>query len=330
MLTSMSLSADGTAQSRLHPRLPWLGRRQCSRSWSHQVACRFVRSGVRELACQSCALDQPAPAFAPAMLARDLTSGRKRAITGPVGERPSPCLTLQPARWRRSIRGARPGRCVVHGQARSRALPVAGRVAAAYLTGQQFKRRGEGERRPGRDDAPGQRRLGHRDVGGQARDAPRHQQRPRQCCAAPASPRLGQQRGRCGHDHPIDRQRRERGDLPGLPMQRHEPVHVKVGHRARDQRQQRHASGRGPPDPALRPPGHRCPPRTSSPVMAGMYVPGDSLSDTLIPTSGRSRACGIVTRAQPPAAAGVSFSLFPRRSTFPCPGARECLRGPCR
>jgi Bacterial protein of unknown function (DUF899) len=35
-------------------------------------------------------------------------------------------------------------------------------------------------------------------------------------------------------------------------------------------------------------------------------------------------------RAQPPAAAGVSFSLFPRRSTFPCPGARECLRGPCR
>jgi hypothetical protein len=47
--------------------------------------------------------------------------------------------------------------------------------------------------------------------------------------------------------------------------------------RARDQRQQRHAPGRRPRDPAVRPPGHRRPPRTSSPVMAGMYVPGDSL-----------------------------------------------------
>jgi hypothetical protein len=50
-----------------------------------------------------------------------------------------------------------------------------------------------------------------------------------------------------------------------------------LGHRARDQRQQRHASGRRPPDPAIRPPAHRCPPRTSSPVIAGMYVAGESL-----------------------------------------------------
>ena len=95
--------------------------------------------------------------------------------------------------------------------------------------------------------------------------------------AAPTSPRLGEQRGRRGHDHPIDRQRRERRDPPGLPVQRNEPVHVKVGHRARDQRQQRHTSGRRPPDPDVRPPGHRGPPRTSSPVIAGMYVPADSL-----------------------------------------------------
>jgi len=60
-------------------------------------------------------------------------------------------------------------------------------------------------------------------------------------------------------------------------MQRHQHVHVQIGDRARDQRQQRHAPDRRPPDPAVRPPGHRSPPRTSSPVIAGMYVPGDSL-----------------------------------------------------
>ena len=104
-------------------------------------------------------------------------------------QRPSPCLTLQFAQRRRSIPEPRRGRCVAPGQARGRALPAAdlargltvtGRGAAAQMTGQQLKGRGEGERRPGRDDAPGQGRLGHRDVGGQARDAPRHQQRPRQ------------------------------------------------------------------------------------------------------------------------------------------------------
>ena len=187
---------------------------------------------------------------------------------------------------------------------------VAGQCAATYLTGQQFIRRGERERRPGRDDAPDQGRLGHCDVGGQARDAPRHQQRPRQCPAPPASPRLIKQRGRCGHDHPIDRQRRERRDPPGLPMQRNEPVHVDVGHRARDKRQQRHASGRGPPDPAVPPPGHRCPPRTSSPVIAGMYVPGDSLLGHMgvqVPTD-TSRA---PTGCTPGTAAGPSGRPLP-------------------
>src|ERR1700730_1390595 len=65
-------------------------------------------------------------------------------------------------------------------------------------------------------------------------------------------------------------------DLPGLLMQHNEPVHVKAGHRARDQRQQRDASGRCLPDPAICLSGHGCPLRTSSPMIAGMYVPGDS------------------------------------------------------
>jgi hypothetical protein len=58
---------------------------------------------------------------------------------------------------------------------------------------------------------------------------------------------------------------------------RHPPVHVKTRHRARDQRQQRCALGRHPPDPAIPPVRSPVPPRTSSPVIAGMYVPGDPL-----------------------------------------------------
>jgi hypothetical protein len=38
--------------------------------------------------------------------------------------------------------------------------------------------------------------------------------------------------------------------------------------------------------------------------MAGMYVPGDSLSDTVIPISTCSRVCRIFTRAQAAASAG--------------------------
>jgi hypothetical protein len=160
-------------------------------------------------------------------------------------------------------------------------LAVTGRGPAAYLTGQQLPRRGKSERRPGRDHASGKSWLGHRDVGGQARDAPRYQEHPRQGCTASASPRLGKQRGRRGDNHPIDRQRRERSDPARLPVTRDGPVHVKVGHRARDQRQQRYTSGRRPPDPNVRLPSHRGPPRrTSSPVIASMYVPGDSLQPT--------------------------------------------------
>ncbi len=40
---------------------------------------------------------------------------------------------------------------------------------------------------------------------------------------------------------------------------------MQVGHRARDQRQQRHAPGRRPPDPPVRPAGHRCPPGPAHP-----------------------------------------------------------------
>jgi hypothetical protein len=111
------------------------------------VACGFFQVDVGELACKSCTLDKPAPAFAATVLARDLTPGRKRAIIGPVSQRPSPRLTLQFPRWRRSIHGSRPAHRVPHSQASRRALPdagfarglaVTGRGAAAYLTGQQL------------------------------------------------------------------------------------------------------------------------------------------------------------------------------------------------
>jgi hypothetical protein len=59
-----------------------------------------------------------------------------------------------------------------------------------------------------------------------------------------AGSRLGQQRDGRGHDHRVHRKRRERRDLPGLglPLQRDEPAHVQLGHRADDQRQQGHIS----------------------------------------------------------------------------------------
>ena len=52
-------------------------------------------------------------------------------------------------------------------------------------------------------------------------------------------------------------------------MQRYEHVHVQVGHRTCDQRQQWHASGHCPPDPAACPPGHRCRPSICS-LQAGL------------------------------------------------------------
>jgi len=96
---------------------------------------------VLELAAQSCALDEPAPAFASAIMARDLTPGRKGAITGPVIQRPLPCLGLQVARRRRFIHRSRPERHVPYSQARSRVLHVTGLGAAAYLSGEQLPRR---------------------------------------------------------------------------------------------------------------------------------------------------------------------------------------------
>src|SRR5579862_3536109 len=46
--------------------------------------------------------------------------------------------------------------------------------------------------------------------------------------------------------------------------------------------------------------------------MACMYMPGDSLSDTLKPPIiARFRACGIVTRARPLAIAGASVMVWP-------------------
>lgn len=63
---------------------------------------------------------------------------------------------------------------------------------------------------------------------------------------------------------------------PGCPCSATSMCIWKVGDRARDQLQQCHAANRGPPAPPIGPGAHREPRRTSSPVIAGMYVPGDS------------------------------------------------------
>ncbi len=54
-------------------------------------------------------------------------------------------------------------------------------------------------------------------------------------------------------------------------------IHPGCPHCAGDQGQERHTCSSRPPDPRVRPPGHRWPSSTNSPVMAGMYVTGDSL-----------------------------------------------------
>ena len=102
--------------------------------------------------------------------------------------------------------------------------------------------------------------------------APSNQQRPRQHPTVTARPRIREQCSGRGDDHPIDRQRCERRDLSRLAMPRHEHVHVWVRDRASDQREQRHASDRGPADPPVRARVHRVSPRTSSPVMGGVCV----------------------------------------------------------
>src|SRR5690348_8512 len=68
----------------------------------------FAGSDVRELPCESGALDEPAPPFTPTIQARDFTPGRKRAITGSVVQRPAPCLTLYIAPRRGLVPGSRP------------------------------------------------------------------------------------------------------------------------------------------------------------------------------------------------------------------------------
>jgi hypothetical protein len=192
-----------------------------------------------------CTLNEPAPAFASAILACGLACSRKRAITDPVGQRPSPPLTLHFAPRRKSIPGSWPGHHVSHGQARSQALAaadliglsaIAGRGADANLTGQQLPRRSKGEGRPGRDHAPGQ---------GTARP-PRRQLPGSRCYPLPEAPTAALHYGAQPATPPaawpmrplssVDRPRRERCDPPGLPLQHDESAHVGVGHRARVQR----------------------------------------------------------------------------------------------
>jgi hypothetical protein len=122
------------------------------------------------------------------------------------------------------------------------------RRATAYLTGQQFIGRGERERRPGAITPPiSSAQPPH--IGRQAGDTFRHQQRPRNHPTAAPLPRIGQQRGRCGDDHAVDRQPRQRHHPARLPMPHHEQVHMQVD-RPGDQRQKRNAANRGPPGSA--------------------------------------------------------------------------------
>lgn len=57
-----------------------------------------------------------------------------------------------------------------------------------------------------------------------------------------------------------------------LPVQLHELMHMKVRNGSGNQRQQSYASDRCAPDPPIRPPAHCGSSRTSSPMIAGMYV----------------------------------------------------------
>ena len=59
-------------------------------------------------------------------------------------------------------------------------------------------------------------------------------------------------------------------------MPRHKHVHVQVGGCPRDEREQGHAPDRGAPNPTAAAPGSPGAPSTSSPVIIGIYVTGDS------------------------------------------------------
>ena len=61
----------------------------------YQAQGGFVGLGA-ELACGTCAFDQAAPPFVSAVLIGDLAPAGKRAVTGPVGQRPLPRLPLKP------------------------------------------------------------------------------------------------------------------------------------------------------------------------------------------------------------------------------------------
>ena len=113
-----------------------------------------------------------------------------------------------------------------------------------------------------------------------------------------------------GQDRPPRTQEGERGrpcTQASALVLRPSRADTKLQPTARE-RGNRDASGGRPPDPAVCPPGHHCFPRTNSSVMAGMYVPGDSPSDTSKPHDSHFWACSIVTRARPSAVAGAALS----------------------
>jgi hypothetical protein len=223
------------------------------------------------------------------VLDSDLAPVRQRTVPGPVGQRPLPRLPPQiPARTTATARHLTvrtrlkrtvprtlhdPVTAFMTGDLRpaQRGL-AAGCGASPDLAHQQLVGSDQRERWTRRYHPPRRRRLRDRHVRGQARHTAHHQQRPRQEPATATRTRVAQQRGRGSHDHPIHRKRRQSRHPARLAMQLDQQVHVQVRDRPRDQRQQRHAPSRGPPDPPVRPAPHRCTPRISSPPNAGMYV----------------------------------------------------------
>lgn len=86
--------------------------------------------------------------------------------------------------------------------------------------------------------------------------------------AARSAPQVGQQRGGGRDDHPVKRQRSQRCHQVRLPMQRDQPMHMRVANRPRDQRQKHHGTDRDLPNPPIPALHHDRPPSANTVVRA--------------------------------------------------------------
>jgi len=132
------------------------------------------------------------------------------------------------------------------------------------------------------------------DVGSQARRAAHGSTPPANRQAESSTPRRS------------SRQRRQRCHPPRLTMQLDQQVHVQVGSRSGDQRQQSYAPGRRPPDPPVRARAHdrspRCPYRAHATSIRAQPSCGStprSVRHLLAPNqAGRPRSTGWAARSR--------------------------------